>query len=304
MPVKNTGLLEAGIRSDFFARLATIATLYPDLCTTVKSTLPSEKYRMLGQVPGMRKWKGGRQAQGLRSESYDVDNEKYEVTMAVDRDEINDDQTGQIRIRTQELAKAAGTHKDYLLSQLLENGGASGYVGYDGLTFFNAAHVWGDSGNQDNDTTSAAATGTDPTVAEFKEAIKVATAALLGFKDDQGRPINNGTGGLIAIVPPQMYLTALEAMNATIISSTTNVMQGLARVMLNGWLSSTDKFYLTKTDGTIRPFIFQDREPIEFNSLTAGSEQEFKYEQYLYGVRARYAITYGEPLTIVRHTFT
>ncbi len=96
------------------------------------STKDQEKYRWLGSVPRMREWGTGRKAQGLRQEAYDVDNLKYESSIEVDRDEISDDQTGQIRIRIGELAVAAATHKDYLLAQLLINGATSGYNSYDG----------------------------------------------------------------------------------------------------------------------------------------------------------------------------
>jgi phage major head subunit gpT-like protein len=58
-------------------------------------------------------------------------------------------------------------------------------------------------------------------------------------------------------------------------------------------LSSTDKFYLLRTDVEVRSFIFQDREALEFTALAQGSEEAFKREKYLYGVRARYAMAYG-----------
>ena len=41
------------------------------------------------------------------------------------------------------------------------------------------------------------------------------------------------------------------------------------------------------------PFIFQDREPIEFNALEGNSEEDFQREKWQYGVRGRYAMTYG-----------
>ncbi len=63
----------------------------------VVSTSDREDYRWLGTVPKVREWGQGRLAQGLRVESYSIENLKYEATIEVDRDEISDDQTGQIR---------------------------------------------------------------------------------------------------------------------------------------------------------------------------------------------------------------
>jgi len=186
----------------------------------------------------------------------------------------------------------------------LENGGTSGYVGYDGVTFFNDSHVLGDSGAQDNDTTTDITTPAAPTTAELIAAIKLMTAALLGFKNDQGMPKNLSLSSLKLIVPGGMYWAAVEALGAALVSGGSNVLQNAAGVLLDPYLTSTDHCYLAKTDGIVKPFIFQDREPVEFKSIAEGTEQEFNQEKYSYGCRARYAIAYGEPLSIVRHTFT
>jgi len=304
MAVINTGLLTASLRGEFLNRFDAVETLYQLLSTRIPSTTAQENYRWLGTVPQMREWGTGRLAKGLRGESYDVTNNKYESTIEVDRDEINDDQLGQIRIRVAELAQRAATHKDKMIGSLLENGASSGYNSYDGVTFFNAAHVSGDSGNQDNDLAPTMA-GAAPTTAEFKAGLASAIAAMLAFKDDQGEPMAINQGGLAVIVPPALLFTALEAVNASVISQTTNVMQGVAQVIPCSYLTaSAVTAFLCKTDGIVRPFIFQDREPIEFTSLAEGSEEDFNREKFLYGVRARYRMTYGYWQYCVRMVFT
>ena len=302
--VINTGLLTKGLRSEFFNRFKDTPSHYGNWATRIPSTSDAESYKWLGTVPRMREWGNGRLAKGLRTESYSVENLKYEATIEVDRDEISDDQTGQIRIRVGEMAQAAATHKDYLLSQLLINGGSSGYNSYDGVSFFNASHVSGSSGAQSNTLTPAAAKASEPTTEEFKAAVAGAIAAMLGFKDDQGEPVPLSMSGLVCVVPPSMLFTAMEAINASVISQTSNVMQGAAQVIALPWLSTASTWYLLKTDGVVRPFIFQDREPIEFKSLAEDSEEEFKREKFLYGVRARYRMTYGYWQYAVRSVFT
>ncbi len=304
MAVINTQLLTKGLRSEFFDRLENTTTYYQDLATRIASTSDRETYRWLGTVPQIREWGTGRLTQGLRTESYTVENQKYEATIEVDRDEIADDQTGQIRLRVAELAERAATHKDYLIAQLLINGATGGYTSYDGATFFADAHSSGSSGNQDNDLTSSATNTSDPTTTEFKTALKKAIAAMLAFKDDQGQPMLINASGLACVVPPTMYFTALEAVNAAMITSTTNVLQGAARVISLPWLSTATTWYLLKMDAVVRPFIFQDREAIEFGALAEGSEEAFKREKFLYGVRARYCVTYGYWQYAVRMVFT
>ncbi|MFH1107889.1 MAG: Mu-like prophage major head subunit gpT family protein [Planctomycetota bacterium] len=90
-----------------------------------------------------------------------------------------------------------------------------------------------------------------------------------------------------------MLFTASEAINASVISQTTNVMQGIARVIAFPWVTTATTWYLLKTDGVVRPFVFQDRSPVEFTALENQSDEGFRREKYLYGVRARYRLTYG-----------
>lgn len=305
MAVINTGLLTQGLRSEFFDRFRNTVTYYQDLATRIPSTSDSETYRWLGTVPRMREWGTGRLAKGLRTESYSVENYKYESTVEVDRDEIADDQTGQVRVRVGELAQRAATHKDYLIGQLLLNGATAGWNSYDGVTFFSDAHVSGSSGGQSNDLGFAAAgAGNDPTTDEFKGSLKQAIAALLSFKDDQGEPLPMTMNGLVCVVPPTMLFTAMEAVSATVINQTSNVLAGAARIVSLPWLADVATWYLLKTDGVVRPFIFQDREPVEFGALTENSEEGFKREKLLFGVRARYRMTYGYWQFAVRTTFT
>jgi len=304
MAVINTGLLTKGLRSEFFNRFANAPTHFQDLSTRIPSTSDSETYKWLGTVPRMRQWGTGRLAKGLRTESYSVENEKYEATIEVDRDEIADDQTGQIRVRVGELAQQAATHKDFLISQLLINGESTGFESYDGVPFFSASHVSGSSGTQDNLLTYNAVDPNNVTTAEFKAALKQAIATMLAYKDDQGEPMLVTPSGLVVLVPPQLVFTALETVNATLVNNTSNVLEGAARVIALPHLATATKWYLAKTDGVLRPFIFQDREDVEFNALTEDSEDGFKREKFLYGVRARYSMAYGYWQFAVRTNFT
>lgn len=293
MAVINTGLLTKGLRSEFFARFEGTKTYFQDVATRIQSNSDSETYKWLGAIPRMREWGTGRLARGMRTESYSVENLKYEATLEVDRDEISDDKTGQIRIRIAELAERAATHKDFLISQLLTSGETSGFNSYDGVSFFNDAHVSGSSGSQDNNLTATAANPNNPTTDEFKTALRSAIGAMMNFKDDEGEPMSTSATGLVCVVPTTMFMTALEAVSATVVSNTSNVLQGVARVVLFPWLTDASKWYLLETDGVIRPFIFQDREPVEFTALSEESDEGFRREKFLYGVRARYRLTYG-----------
>jgi len=320
MAVINTGLSLAGLRSEFFKRFDATETYWQDLTTRVPSTKATENYRWLGSTPQMREWGTGRVAKGLRPESYDVDNLKYEATLEVDRDEVADDQSaGQINIRVQELATRAATHKDYLLAQLLINGDQTGFNSYDGVTFFNTAHVSGDSGNQSNALTidiSAVLTDepdtpTAPSAYTCRYAVEYALSAMMSYKDDRGEYLREPATGIVVAVAPAVMLSMREGLQATTLGAqttgggSTNVgvssVGGAPRVIaIPDLTGEEDEIYVFRTGGTVRPFIFQDREPIEFTGLEKDSDEGFRREKYLYGVRARYRVTYGQWMHAVR----
>jgi phage major head subunit gpT-like protein len=306
--VIDTGLKLIGARSEFMARAAESQSAYKDLATRIQSRTKEEKYRWIGAAPFPRAWGNGRLVGGLTSEPYNVSDEKYESTMEIDREEIEDDQTGQIRIRIGELAQNSESHKDYLIALLLINGGTSGYNSYDGVTFFNSAHVFGENtyepGTQSNDLTFAAAAGTTPTVQEFLDAYNQAVTALFKMKGDRSEPMMLTDSGIITIVPPDLRAVARTALNATILNNNSNVFAADSRVICFPWLTDAAKFFVFKTDAAIRPFIFQDRIPLEFVEMTPDHEHVFKTDRIMVGTRARYAMSYGRYEYAVRTTFT
>jgi len=289
----NTGLLTKGLRSEFANRFESAPTYFQDISTRVVSTTHTEIYRWLGTVPQMREWGTGRVARGMRPESYSIENLKYEATLEVDRDELADDQTGQIRVRIGELAERAATHKDFLTAQLLESGDQAGFNSYDGVTFFGNSHVSGGSGAQSNSIPASASVPSRPNALEFRDSLAAGITQMMSLKDDQGQPMAIAADGLFCVVPPTMYFSALEAVNSTVTSSADNVLLGAAQVIAFPWLTDQESWFLLKNNGVIRPFIFQDREPIEFNALSEDSDDAFKREKLLFGVRARYRMAYG-----------
>lgn len=319
--VIDTGLLLPGLRSEFFDlyNVRDQNAHYQRLAMRITSTRDMENHRFLGSTPPMRLWGEGRVAQGLRSERYDVKNQKYEATIEVDRDELDDEQTNQIRPRIQQMANRATQHKDDLIAQLLivggtthstglaYNGGTAIGLGYDGVSFFNTAHVSGLSGSQDNALTTTITDTTNhiATVAEWKEIQRKMFTKLMAYKDDQGKPFfPNQPGAIDLYVHPANYSNATEAAKALVISQTSNVFAGVVNVVSFPWLASyatqigsgteaQGYSYMFYTGDPIKPFIFQDRMPIEFGALELQSESGWRTEKYMYGIRARYAMAYG-----------
>jgi len=304
MPVVSTHVTERGIVGEMIERFKATPTYFRDLSTELKSQAASEDYAILGQTPRMREWGTGRLAKGLRSEKYTVENYEYECTLEIDRKELEDAQISALGLRIQELAAHAATHPDWLLAQLLINGATAGYLSYDGVTFFNDTHESGASGEQDNKLTYDATDHTAVTTDEFKLACAQAIQQMMGFKDDTGDTMRIGPTGMNVIVPASLYWVALEALNATMIAQTSNILAGAARVIPLPDLTDGAVFYLLKTDVPVRPLIFQNRMPVEFQALLDSSPDWFTKNKGYAGCRGRYRLTYGYWQYAIRMEFT
>lgn len=309
MEWRPNNLIVKGALAAFHERLGQIPTIYQKHCQTVASTTATETYAWPGMAPVPREFINGRSIQGLRDFTYNVTNNEYELSLAISRKHFEDDQTGLIAARMREMAEVWGTYKDYLFATLVE-AGASG-TAYDAVTFYNASRTIGDSGTIDNINTSAAATGTTPTAAEFLDALGDAKTQLRGFNDDQGRPFNTlAATQLGVIVPASFERSGMEALNSSFIigddtagGSKDNVFKGMASMDVCDYLTSAAVMHVTALGSERKPFIYQERTPLEVVILDSVDDVAYQ-NSVLVLCRQRFVITYGEPRRAIQHTFT
>lgn len=269
----------------------------------------SETYKWLGMAPAMREWIGGRQPRGFRENGLTITNKKFEATLEVLVDEIKRDKTGQVMVRVRELAERANSHWASLLSTLIIAGETA--LCYDGQYFFDTDHAEGDSGTQSNDITNDIATPAAPTAGEMQTSILLATQQILGFKDDVGEPMNENAREFMVMVPVPYLAAASAALGATVISQTSNNIMALGslggftyKMAVNPRLSWTTKLAVFRTDGAVASLIRQEEDPIKVNAIAEGSEEEFKNDRHLYGVKASRNVGYGywQKACLVTHT--
>jgi len=271
----------------------------PGVSAMFESNQESETYKWLGMAPAMREWVGGRHAKGFRENGITIVNKTFEATLEVLLNEMRRDKTGQIMVRVRELAERTNAHWAKLLSSLIVN--AESAVCYDGQYFFDTDHSEGDSGTQSNDIQSNIATTTAPTAAEMETAILKTVEQLLGFKDDQGEPMNEEAMRFLVMVPvPFMAATAAALKNPVIVDgsgSRTNTITNLGgfqfEMAVNPRLSWTEKFAVFRTDGQTKPFIRQEEEGVTVSAIAEGSELEFNENIHRYGVKAIRNVGYG-----------
>jgi len=296
----STNLLQTGraVNSALYTALTMGPAMWADRYgMTIGSNQASELYAWLGSVPVMREWIGGRQAKQLREYSWRVDNKDYEATLEVHLNELRRGSSGDaIRLRIAQLAQRVQSFPAKQLTQLLVDGESN--VCYDGQYFFDTDHVDGDSGWQSNKLTWAAATGTTPTIAEFRDAVMQSVAALMSYKDDQGEPANEEASEFEVMVGPTLMPTAISAIRLpTLDAGATNVIPAMSefsiKPVVNARLTDATKFYTIRTDGPMKPFIKQVEQELQVASIAEGSELEFNEKKHRHGVEWMGAFAYG-----------
>ena len=144
----NLQTLNRGFNAAFRDGFGQARTDHEPLAMESRSTTLTEEYGWLGQFPTLRKWVGERVLRGITQHGYVIRNEKFEATIEVERDDIEDDRYGVYAPRFQEAGRAAAAHPAQLCFEALKNGFTA--TCYDGQYFFDADHDDGKGGSYSN----------------------------------------------------------------------------------------------------------------------------------------------------------
>lgn len=316
------------IIGQFFEALeaATGSTWIPRVSMLFPSNQQFENYKWLGFSPALRRWIGERQAKGLRVNGVTIENLLYEGTLGIDVDDIRRDKTGQIKIRIGEQVDEAISHWATLLTSLVE--AAESAACYDGQFFFDTDHQEGDSPTQSNDLAAGdyselnVTTPTNPTANELSDVIMKMIQHMYTFKNDQNRPMNAFAKQFLVMVPVSFFGAAQQAIFSKNLETAGGVRNNpLSGLLERGWaldveanpeLSWTTKLAVFRTDGRAKPFIRQaeilgdsgasgaapsatqgESLGIQVQSIAEGSEEEFKNNRWLFGIKASRNVGYG-----------
>ena len=130
--------LYVGFSKNFEDGLGQAPSEWKQVATEVPSTTRENEYGWLGKLPGMREWLGDRVVHGMGTYKYAIANKPYELTVGVDRDDIEDDNLGVYRPMFTEMGRASAAHYDQLVFPALANGFSQPC--YDGQSFFDTDH--------------------------------------------------------------------------------------------------------------------------------------------------------------------
>lgn len=277
----------------------------PDLVMRLPSDQETENHDWLGSVPTMREWIGGRQEKTVKRFRLAIRNKKHELTLPLDVDDQRRDKSGQLATLFTAAAQEAVWYPQSLLSTIIStaDAGTNG-LAYDGQFFFDTDH--NESGtSQSNDLTSTeipAANVVDPanpTVTEAANILVQVAARFRTFTNDQGRAINQGRLSLLIMTGNPLIAAAFQgAINAiNLPGSVTNPVQGTTdtySVIQSPAFSTTEtavRFFVTSK--AIKPLILQEEVPLQQQLLGPGSEEEFKNDRHLFGLKWVGGVGYG-----------
>ena len=134
----NLSALYVAFNAAFKEGIGQAPSLFANIATVVPSTTGSEEYGWLGTFPGMREWLGDRVINGVQTHGYSIKNKDFELTVAVPRNAIEDDNVGVYTPMMLELGRGSGSHPDELVFGALANGHTQKC--YDGQYFFDTDH--------------------------------------------------------------------------------------------------------------------------------------------------------------------
>lgn len=272
--------LYTGFKVIFQNAFAGAQPQYQKIATLVPSSTSQENYKWLGDIPGMREWIGERVIQNLSAHDYTIKNKDFELTIGIDRNDIEDDTLGLYNPMMQQMGYTTALHPDEIVFPLLGKGFTTEC--YDKVTFF-GAHKIGKKSYTNKGTKKLT-----------PAAYEAARAFMLGILKEDGTPCRI-TPNLL-VVPPQLESAAKRILFAeTDELGKTNINKGTAELLVLPELASTPEYwFLLDVSKPIKPLIFQQRKkPVFESKINMSDDNVFFEKKYIYGVDSRDNAGYG-----------
>ncbi len=305
---------QIGFHAAFMSYLETLAPdPLEDLFMELPSTTAQEQHIFLGDIPGFAEWTSKREMGSLAAHGLAVINRNWASGIRIHRNQIEDDRLGLVLPRIQTLASKARKHRGKLCAELLINGftgtqfggDAGDGTGYDASLFFSATHAL-EGGPQQSNTLGATAltyAGLEAAITKMRQ-----FTTYDGLDPLEVEPTH-------LIVGPALEFTAkrLLGQSTTVLVGGTgatfetggqdNIHKGTLKLIVSprirsypaqgsiGAIDASKYWYLGALGEPVKPFIFQNREPITVAAQTGWDSPEMFQEGILnFGAQARYNI--------------
>jgi len=280
-----SNLVYQNLLSEFDRGIQSADPISDPLWETVPSTSNANVYSWLKHIPGYKEWFNGqpRVIRNVESTQFTVANRKFEDTIAISVDEVEDNQLGQYNGIARSMGAEGMLLKDELIFELFNNAFTTALT-YDGLSICNAAHKAGLS--TINNTATAALSSTS-----FEAAI--ATIENYKYKADkysEAKPLTKMME-LCLVIPPALRPTAENIVNVQrLADGADNYLYKRADLLISPYLTNATQWFLVNKGAPNKPFFVQDRKPLEFRELNpSNSDQSIMFDEFVYAGKCRLA---------------
>ncbi len=250
------------------------AGTWTEIASLLPSTLPTEEYAWLGDLPVMREWTDERRITALQEFGFSLANRKFEMSVGIARELIEDERHGLIKMKIAALAEAANAHYDQILFEAIN----ANRNAYDGMPFYHA-----NRGNVGSTVFSA-------------ESLTEAITTLRKQTGQNGEPLDVRPTHLL--VPPELEWQARQILSSAYYPGATgtgkpgamaqNVLQNALQLVVSPRLATESEFHVLDCSRSLRPYLIQQRIAPEFTAQDDPSgEVAFMRDEFRYGVRSR-----------------
>lgn len=302
----DTALIRATAQASFWQAYETTPDIMAGCFQRVESDSDQETYPGLAYAPRPREMTGSRDHRTIPAFNFTITNSKWESTVDIGYELWKYGRLGAVQSMLSSMGEKARMYPNRLMANLM-NGG-DGTAGHDAQNFYSAAHVDPGARNtaaQDNDFTSAAGTGTVPTVLEMYTALQENRAAYDGFLDGDGDPVVPNEQSTFVVLCSATNIVPARAVfkNDQITGPIANDMKGVFMPVLNPFNDASAEFFTCWTNGTRKPFIYQVADAVVLED-NIGGDSEFETKDVSFGTFGYYNVGYGDWRYSTRHIFT
>lgn len=258
----------------------------------VPSTSAGEDYAWLSRFPKMRKWVGDKFVKALEAGKYYKKNEDWETTIAVSRNDIDDDRLGIYNTQAMSAGESAAELNDIIVDDL--KAGAFTNPCMDGQYFYDTDHPLKDSnGATSSISNKGTAALTCASQAAALASYGAARAAVMSFTDSEGMPLKLVPDTLE--VPPALESVArILCEKDKLTDNSPNPWQGTAKVLVNPAMTGTAWMLHVTSKQSVKPFIVQMRKkPVFVQQVSAENDDVFNRAEFKFGAEARATGVYG-----------
>lgn len=272
--------------------------------TKVPSTSRSTRHGWLSKVGKLKEYINEKTVERLATRDYIISNKKFELTIEIPEEDLEDDQVGMFGKTAEMIGMQAAKWPDDMLLTAIQTGKVA--LCYDGQPFFNGSHPV----NVDKSglgTFSNLITATPLTVGNFG----IVWQKMMQFQGDDGRPLP--VMPFLTIVDPTNAVIIRQILNNTLVGVNTtgspggvaaigNVLQGMTDSLVIPELGNEPGvWYMAATLGGINPLIYQVRkEPVTTPLTAASADNVFWHDKLIWGTKARGNAGYTFPFLMVR----